>query len=1524
MHVLFSILRSFLGPLCLLAVFAGTSASRVEAQVIDITEGVQTHASLSGATVTMTGRSELRLTGAMPLSGTVVHLNSPDAWVLFTAVKPSTVVSTYLTQLRVNGAAAVSGGNVRVVQYELGAMVVPHAPTFQPLQVFAGPDFTGASASYGTYTYYNSSSALGVMNRAISSFRLKRGYMATFSTQTNGGGPSQVYVAQDADLEVARLPAELDNAVRFVRVFPWRWVSKKGSCDVSPVTLDASWHYNWDNNQNSPLDWEYVPIRQQRWWPGYPTNKPDSTHLLGFNEPDNPVEDAYKTLDNGSVDTAIAVWPELLATGLRVGSPAVTDGGVSWLYQFMDKADAAKLRVDYVAIHFYRCGQTATQLYNWLYDIHVRTGRPIWLTEFNNGANWTTCADPTYAQNATRIGEFIDMMDNAPWLERYAVYSRVEGVRQMTYDEGGLTPAGVVYRDNASPLAYQQRLPRTGGKAAARLSFDGDLLDRSGQGNGGAGVGRPGFVAGRSGQALRLDGATQHVQLPPDVAGGTAFTFAAWVYWDGGANWQRIFDFGRDTTRYMFLTPSSGSNTLRFAIRNGGSEQIVQSNAALPAGQWSHVAVTLSGGAARIFLNGTQVASGAISITPAQLGADLNYLGRSQFASDPRFAGRLDEVVIADHAMGAVQIASLQNNTPPQFSVASITGPAGVQGQPYVSSIAGLASDADQGDTLVYGKASGPAWLVVAANGAISGTPGYADEGLQEFVLTATDSAGASAAVVFSVQLPTVIGNGTWTADASDNWSETTRWAGGFPANGAGSSANFATVNITADRVVTFDRPRTLGGFTFGDTSGAQNWLLEAVGENVLTLDTATTGSPTITVNQNTTTFTVPLAGTNGMTKAGAGTLVLAGGGTLSGVLYADTASTTASSGVVRLAHPTAASGFSSIQLRNNNSGSSVLELSGVRGSVASSATLSLAGRTNSSIAIRNVDGANTLSGALTLQSGGSAYLFQSEAGSLTLGPITSAATGSRTVTLGGAGNFVLAGAVTDGSATNGLSLVKNGAGSLTLAGANTHTGPNTINAGTLTVSGAGLLGTGSLTVATGASVQFNKGVTLSQAVSGGGGITSNAGTMSLAGSWAGFTGIYTLNTGVSSTTWNAVAAASPSATYHIAVPTTTEQALIANVTSGANTFQIGALSGVEGSILRNGAAVTGATTFQIGARGLSTVFAGRIGGGGGSISVQKVGGGALTLSGVNTYSGATAVNAGMLWVNGSLAGGPVSVASGATLGGSGTLGGPVTIAAGGTLEPGPAGIGRLTLAQTLTLSADSTLRMEIDRTSPAGADNLTVAGAMSVAGTLRVVNVGAAPAAGDSFTLFSAGSINGAFANVVLPELPPSLAWRFDDLSPGILHVRAATATYSGWLATYGVLAGQDGFSDDPDGDGLANGLEWMLGGSPLVSDGYGLVPAPVLRALTNSDHVSVVPGRHYVTLTVTLPKDRVGASLVPEGATTVEALAAAGGAEPMVAYGPVVADGELEVRNYFFPIAIEDSPTGRVFVRLRATVAQ
>ncbi|MCX7010209.1 MAG: autotransporter-associated beta strand repeat-containing protein, partial [Kiritimatiellaeota bacterium] len=79
---------------------------------------------------------------------------------------------------------------------------------------------------------------------------------------------------------------------------------------------------------------------------------------------------------------------------------------------------------------------------------------------------------------------------------------------------------------------------------------------------------------------------------------------------------------------------------------------------------------------------------------------------------------------------------------------------------------------------------------------------------------------------------------------------------------------------------------------------------------------------------------------------------------------------------------------------------------------------------------------------------------------------------------------------------------------------------------------------------------------------------------------------------------------------------------------------------------------------------------------GAGALGVTKIGANTLTLSGNNSYTGSTTVNAGKLLLNGdqSSANGAVTVASGATLGGSGTIGGDITINDGGTLNPGASG----------------------------------------------------------------------------------------------------------------------------------------------------------------------------------------------------------------------------------------------------------
>lgn len=149
----------------------------------------------------------------------------------------------------------------------------------------------------------------------------------------------------------------------------------------------------------------------------------------------------------------------------------------------------------------------------------------------------------------------------------------------------------------------------------------------------------------------------QYAQLPAGAADYKDMTVMAWVYWRGGANWQRIFDFGNDTSHYVFLTPSNGSEC-RFVLNNGSGEQIA-STSPLPVGQWVHVAVTLEGNTGRIFVNGEPKAvNTAMTINPVDFQPTLNYIGRSQFAADAEFDGWIDELKIYNYALDGWTIAS--------------------------------------------------------------------------------------------------------------------------------------------------------------------------------------------------------------------------------------------------------------------------------------------------------------------------------------------------------------------------------------------------------------------------------------------------------------------------------------------------------------------------------------------------------------------------------------------------------------------------------------------------------------------------------------------------------------------------------------------------------------------------------------------------------------------------------------------------------------------------------------------------
>lgn len=727
-------------------------------QGLELRDDIFTVTGLTNQQVTLGGRCELRITGTGdPLPGSIINLDSQDAWIVFLNIKPSDVAGSLLNRIKVFGSSAVLNQNVRVTQFGQGTVVIPHGADFLPLEVFEGKNFMGRSAKLKQYTAYNSA-ALASVIPAIRSFKLKRGYMATFAQNDNGTGASRCYIAQDGDLEVGVLPSQLDSAVRFIRVFQWRWVSKKGIAGDIESGLNVHWLYNWANSRDSTLDWEYVPIRQNRWWPSVSDTdwkKRGSTHLLGYNEPDRPDQ------ANLSVDDAIGGWGDLLVTGLRVGAPAVSDGGLNWLYSFIDRADSAGLRVDFVPVHYYRCygnpadaAGTAQQFYNFLKGVYDRVRRPLWVTEWNNGANWTSCADPTFAQQQAAVKAIIDMLDNTPFVERYAIYNWVEDVRRVKWDDGSLTAAGETYRDQKSPLGYIQEIPGFEGDVSAWLTFDGTSQDITGNGFNAMLAGTPSFVPGKTGMAIALDGVNDYIQLPANIGNSNRWSFACWVLWNGGNNWQRIFDFGEYTSNYMFLTPKSGNNTLRFTIYDGNTEQQINT-ASLTPGVWTHIAVTISNNVGKIFINGLPVATNtALTLTPLNINKKYNYLGKSQYPADPLFNGRLDDVRIYNRALSDAEVSKLAAAAFPQVVSSTIVLPDAAINQQYKASISALVYGGS--GVLNFSKAAGPSWLTIFSNGNMIGTPRDSDAGTNRFLIRIADTNGFTNSVRLEIRVSPV------------------------------------------------------------------------------------------------------------------------------------------------------------------------------------------------------------------------------------------------------------------------------------------------------------------------------------------------------------------------------------------------------------------------------------------------------------------------------------------------------------------------------------------------------------------------------------------------------------------------------------------------------------------------------------------------------------------------------------------------------------------------------------------------
>jgi hypothetical protein len=180
------------------------------------------------------------------------------------------------------------------------------------------------------------------------------------------------------------------------------------------------------------------------------------------------------------------------------------------------------------------------------------------------------------------------------------------------------------------------------------------------------------------GKALALPGGAPtsdgaYVRLPREVIGDASdLTVSARVKWgDDKSSWQRIFDLGTDTSKYLFTTPANNSGLLRTAVTTGGggAEAQVSGYGPLPADQWRTVTVTLDTTAGRLttYLDGVAVASARTGVKAKDLlgssATAAGYIGKSLYP-DPLLKGAIDDFTVWHAALSPEQVAGTVGNVP--------------------------------------------------------------------------------------------------------------------------------------------------------------------------------------------------------------------------------------------------------------------------------------------------------------------------------------------------------------------------------------------------------------------------------------------------------------------------------------------------------------------------------------------------------------------------------------------------------------------------------------------------------------------------------------------------------------------------------------------------------------------------------------------------------------------------------------------------------------------------------------------
>jgi hypothetical protein len=166
---------------------------------------------------------------------------------------------------------------------------------------------------------------------------------------------------------------------------------------------------------------------------------------------------------------------------------------------------------------------------------------------------------------------------------------------------------------------------------------------------------------GKYGGALNFNGTSNMVRVPSasSLNVGAAMTLAAWIQPTAAqSGWKTIMQ--RETDAY-FLNASNSAGPLfpSGGATFGTNTQWVSGNAASPLNSWTHVALTYDGTTVRLYVNGTQVATKAVTGAVQSSSSPLSIGGNAPYGE--YFKGFIDEAQVYNRALTAAEVTTAMN-----------------------------------------------------------------------------------------------------------------------------------------------------------------------------------------------------------------------------------------------------------------------------------------------------------------------------------------------------------------------------------------------------------------------------------------------------------------------------------------------------------------------------------------------------------------------------------------------------------------------------------------------------------------------------------------------------------------------------------------------------------------------------------------------------------------------------------------------------------------------------------------------